>query len=311
MAAFGTVDENGILWKASKPGSFCDTFGGCTNCYETLVKSAAANGPRPAAGVRNVVEQTMEGTFEKLVLSPEFEFQTYSEYFKNVENFGAGLKASIPTLEAKDTIIIYAETQRAWMLAAYGAWRQGMVVGTIYATLGEEGALFGINQSRCKLVVADAKLLKVLAKIAGRCEHLKDVISVSEPPAGAAEALKDAGINLHSMDAVIAAGAEAPCEATPSEVTEPAVLMYTSGTTGNPKACYFRTRRCLLVWLAPPRPPRRLPIVGAPTCGLTLCTLPIYRLRTSWNSLSRSRASRSDARWDMDRQARSHPPRSK
>ena len=30
---------------------------------------------------------------------------------------------------------------------AFAAWRQGCVVGTIYATLGEEGALFGINQS--------------------------------------------------------------------------------------------------------------------------------------------------------------------
>ena len=39
------------------------------------------------------------------------------------------------------------------MIAAYACWRQGFTVGTIYATLGEEGALFGINQSKCKAVV--------------------------------------------------------------------------------------------------------------------------------------------------------------
>ena len=65
-----------------------------------------------------------------------------------------------------DTLVIYADTQQAWMMACYGAWRQGLVVGTIYATLGEEGALFGINQSKCKAVVADGKLLKVLGNIA-------------------------------------------------------------------------------------------------------------------------------------------------
>ena len=56
-------------------------------------------------------------------------------------------------LKALDTVVIYAETSRPWMMAAYACWRQGFTVGTIYATLGEEGALFGINQSKCKAVV--------------------------------------------------------------------------------------------------------------------------------------------------------------
>ena len=50
-------------------------------------------------------------------------------------------------------MVIYAETSRPWMIAADACWRQGLTVGTIYATLGEEGALFGINQSKCKAVV--------------------------------------------------------------------------------------------------------------------------------------------------------------
>ena len=44
------------------------------------------------------------------------------------------------------------------MIAAYACWRQGFTVGTIYATLGEEGALFGINQSKCKAVVRQQAL---------------------------------------------------------------------------------------------------------------------------------------------------------
>ena len=50
--AAGSVDENGILWKASQPGSFIGPLGGATNVYDTLVASAKKNGPRPAAGVR-------------------------------------------------------------------------------------------------------------------------------------------------------------------------------------------------------------------------------------------------------------------
>ena len=63
-------------------------------------------------------------------------------------------------LKALDTVVIYAETSRPWMIAAYACWRQGFTVGTIYATLGEEGALFGLNQSKCK-AVARRQALKV------------------------------------------------------------------------------------------------------------------------------------------------------
>ena len=61
-------------------------------------------------------------------------------------------------LKALDTVVIYADTSRPWMMAAYACWRQGFTVGTIYATLGEEGALFGINQSKCKAVVRQQAL---------------------------------------------------------------------------------------------------------------------------------------------------------
>ena len=231
----GFVDAEGILWKSSQPNNFTVDFGTAKNLYDTIADSAKKFGPKQASGTRAVVETTIEGKFEKLTMAKEFEWTTYADYFKQVEAFGAGLKKAIPTLAPKDTIVIYAETQQAWMIAAYGVWRQGQVVGTIYATLGEEGALFGLNQSRAKAVVADSKLLKIMGKIAGKLKHLKDVVSISEPPADAAEALKAAGITIHKMDDLVAAGLKEPCEPTPLANEDTAVLMYTSGTTGNPK----------------------------------------------------------------------------
>ena len=64
--------------------------------------------------------------------------------------------------------MIYADTQLEWMLSAFGCWHNGCTVATCYATLGEDGALFAMAQSKCKVVFADAKLLKVLANIADK-----------------------------------------------------------------------------------------------------------------------------------------------
>ena len=100
--------------------------------------------------MRKILEVVPEGGFEKLRMAPNYEWMTYSEYFKTADSLGAGLAEAIPGLKANDTVVIYADTQRDWMLAAYACWRQGYVVGTIYATLGAEGAEYGINQSGCK-----------------------------------------------------------------------------------------------------------------------------------------------------------------
>eukprot|EP00320_Phaeocystis_rex_P009045 CAMPEP_0119056244 /NCGR_PEP_ID=MMETSP1178-20130426/931_1 /TAXON_ID=33656 /ORGANISM="unid sp, Strain CCMP2000" /LENGTH=690 /DNA_ID=CAMNT_0007036949 /DNA_START=3 /DNA_END=2078 /DNA_ORIENTATION=+ len=230
----GTVDENGLLWKSTKVGKLTDSFGNFQNLFDTLEESVKRNGNKPAAGMRHIVETKMVDGFEKYKMSTHYDWLTYDGYFKEIENLASGMAQAIPSLKPEDTVVMYAETSRPWMMAAYACWRQGLTVGTIYATLGEDGALFGINQSKCKAVIADGKLLKVLSKIAGKLTHLKDVITIAEPSADAAEKLKAAGISIHVSKTIEEQGAKAPVPRVASSGGT-AVLMYTSGTTGNPK----------------------------------------------------------------------------
>merc|ERR1712216_937636 len=112
---------------------------------------------------------------------------SYNHFGKAISSIGAGLvgladlKGSSTTLTAalhlctqthrrraicaqpQDRVIIYAETQREWMLAAQGAFSQSLQVVTVYATLGEEGLIHGTTQTKSKVIVADAKLLKIVA----------------------------------------------------------------------------------------------------------------------------------------------------
>ena len=52
-----------------------------------------------------------------------------------------------------------------WFGSAMAVMSRALPIVTIYASLGEEGAAYGMQQTSTKLVIADAKLCKVLAKV--------------------------------------------------------------------------------------------------------------------------------------------------
>jgi len=236
MAAVGKVDENGILWKATNPGKLIEPNEDQQTCWHSIASACKKYTASNAVGERAVVEKAVVDGFEKFVFSPDYAFITYGEYFKRIEDLGSGL-AKLPELSKGARVIIYADTQLLWMQAAFAAWRQGYVVGTIYSTLGEEGALYGINQSECKTVFADGKLLKVLGNIATKLTGCKRIIVFKEEDMDgkSAEALKAAGIEVTPLSKIMTDGANAPQPADPAGTDDTVVLMYTSGTTGNPK----------------------------------------------------------------------------
>ena len=231
----GSVDANGILWNKNGVGKLMEPPTEIAHAWSAISKACTNYGHLPAAGQRSVVQKEVVDGFEKFVMSDTFNYITYAEYFKRIEALGSGLAGL--GLDAGARVVIYADTQMLWMLSAFAAWRQGLVVGTIYATLGEDGAKFGINQSETPCVFADGKLLKILGNIAKDCPKLKKVIvfKSEDVEGGAADKCKAAGIEVLTLADVEAKGAEAPKPATPSDKMDTAVLMYTSGTTGNPK----------------------------------------------------------------------------
>ena len=93
----GTVDKNGLLWKSTQVGKFSEPYGGYANMYDTLAASAKKNGDRPAAGLRRVVSSEQVDGFEKLVMANTFDWLTYSDYIKEVDDLAAGMVAAIPT----------------------------------------------------------------------------------------------------------------------------------------------------------------------------------------------------------------------
>lgn len=90
----------------------------------------------------------------------DYRFQTYRETFERIDAIGRGLLSI--GLKKGDRILIFAETRAEWLLTALAAFRHGLTVVTLYATLGEEAVKHGINESEVPLIVTSHDLLTKL-----------------------------------------------------------------------------------------------------------------------------------------------------
>jgi long-subunit acyl-CoA synthetase (AMP-forming) len=230
------------LWNAEgiDGGKICRTTprNGATNLVECLEKAKDKHAVRKAVGWRELKAVHMEKDDkgierEKLELANEYQWLTYHQYHERVLNLARGL--AFMGLEKKGKVVIYAETQRDWMVSAFASWYSNAQVVTIYATLGAEGAVHGINETEASVVIADQKLLKIVAKILPECPSIKHVVTMTKSDDASLVGQVKNKATLQSIEELIDAGKSYTFSPERSKPEDTAVIMYTSGTTGAPK----------------------------------------------------------------------------
>ena len=225
----------------SGKGVCCEaTLNGATTCWELVSGSWAKFGARRACGMRELVKREFESVngkqLEKQTLAPTLTWTTYAELGAKVDALASGLVAKAG-LAAGDRVLIFAETQRDWMVSAFAAWRQGATVVTSYATLGAEGVATALDETGATVCVCDAKLWKTLMAATTRARRCK--LKVVAPITTEAGFIDDKalppGVVLAPLPELVALGAASTVAATPPVASDVAVIMYTSGTTGKSK----------------------------------------------------------------------------
>ena len=90
----------------------------------------------------------------------DYKFTTYRETYNQLEAIGRGLLS----IGAKpgDKVIIFSETRAEWLLTAFGAFRHGLTVVTLYSTLGDDAVKHGINESQTSIIITSYELLSKL-----------------------------------------------------------------------------------------------------------------------------------------------------
>lgn len=124
-----------------------------------------------------------------------------------------------------------------WLLVAHGAFTQSITIVTAYDTLGEDGLLHSMNEAEVASAYTNADLLNTIKNVAGKCPTLKKIIYDGEAKPADVIALQEAHphLELITLEELKQLGVDNPVEPTPPAAKDYCCIMYTSGSTGNPK----------------------------------------------------------------------------
>lgn len=157
---------------------------------------------------------------------------TWQQVSDQVQNLSENLHQL--GIQMGDAVAILAKTRHEWTLADLAILGVGGVVVPIYESSTSEQIEFILDDSGAKLLfVENQKLFERFLKIKNRCASVKNVIFFSELKS------TDSKILCHNFKVLCQKTKEAPQIFSDSqkklEPSSTASIVYTSGTTGNPK----------------------------------------------------------------------------
>ncbi|CAB4059136.1 ACSL [Lepeophtheirus salmonis] len=181
-----------------------DTINNLMNHAINVHGSKQCLGTRPILSIDTV--QNNDGRLLTKHELADYKWLSYNDVNEQIQSFAHGLRYL--GFQPREKFVIYAETSAKWLISALGCFRNAYTLVTVYTNLGEDGVAYSLNQTDAKNDDGSEQASEV--NVYSFTEVIRIGVSSYSPDLDCYESWK----------------------ATPEDI---AIIMYTSGSTGNPK----------------------------------------------------------------------------
>jgi len=164
----------------------------------------------------------------------DYQWETYSQVDQRRKNLGSGI-INMTGLKFDEPVGIYSINRAEWLIADLACIGYRWPSVALYDTLGQNAVEFIIKHAELKIVICGGKQATIIINAATNCPSLKYVINMDAPTPDQIELAKQKGVQLLNFKDVEANGAQKPRDFVASFPETIYTIMYTSGTTGDPK----------------------------------------------------------------------------
>ena len=205
-------------------------FRGCTTLKDLFELSVKDFGDEPCLG-------------QRVNNGGEYIWLTYNEVKDSTDKIASALISE--GAEVGDKIGVLSGNCPEWMVAMQACNKTGAACVPLYDTLGENAVEYIVNHAECKIAFVSAKKIGVFLKTKGKIPTVTTVIYWGTPTEEEIKDLGELGINVFSYDKFLEKGAADKKTNEGPKAEDLCTIMYTSGTTGNPKGVMIKHKNMI------------------------------------------------------------------